>query len=69
MSDAADAFHEWMHSMHTAKLFAEAEALLNTRRQMLINTCAMTTDLKVAQCYGEYTKALALHSMLKEGKL
>lgn len=69
MSDESDAAHEWMHSIHTAQLKAKAEALLNQRRHMLISQCAVSTDHKVIQAYGEYVKTLALRDMLEKGDI
>lgn len=69
MSDQDDAYHEWIHSIHTMQLRAKAQSLLSQRRQMLITLCAMSTDLKVAQSYGEYAKALAINELLEKGDL
>lgn len=69
MSDQEDAAHEWMHSIHTAVLKAEAENLLGQRRAMLISQCAASTDYKIVYAYGEYVRALAVKDLLEKGSL
>lgn len=67
MSEQEDAFHEWVHSTHTAQLLAKAEKLVNQRQELLLKTCAVSTDLRVTKDFGEYSRALALKNLLEKG--
>ncbi len=67
MSEHEEAFHEWIHSIHTAQLLAKAEKLVTQRQELLLKTCAASTDLRVTKDFGEYSKALALKNLLEKG--